>query len=345
MPILNSFFDWFFYSFFNSFFSPFRARKAAAPASPTVLVDNPNEPPQQTILKTLIIVYEPTMDVTSGVKLSQYMHWNNVEDLATGYMSDILQVSNGLVRHQIVERIDVDGFPPKVDGFLYDPHAYMDVMRGMRPYMPQEANYYDIIDRFHILERVSQNEIDEVWIFNFPHAGFYESIMAGPGAFWCNAPPLTHTEGSGRRFVIMGFSFERGVGEMLENLGHRAESILEKTFEGLDGADNLWKRFSRYDKISPGNSAVGNIHFAPNSERDYDWNNRRPVKSECDDWLNNFPNLGGTKRLVTANDWGNGDTRQHHLWWLNHLPKTAGRKNGIHNNWWQYVMNANNVSI
>ena len=26
-----------------------------------------------------------------------------------------------------------------------------------------------------------------------------------------------------RRFVIMGFSYERGVGEMLENMGHRAE--------------------------------------------------------------------------------------------------------------------------
>jgi hypothetical protein len=169
--------------------------------------------------------------------------------------------------------------------------------------------------------------------------------MAGPGAFWCNASPLNKTEASGRRFVIMGFSYERGVGEMLENLGHRAESILEKTFEGLDGQANLWKRFSRYDKISPGNAALGNIHFAPNSERDYDWNNPRPVQSECDDWLNNFPNFQGTKRLVTANDWGNGDTRQHHLWWLKHLPKTAGRTSGIHNNWWQYVMNPNNVPV
>lgn len=328
----------------NSYFASLRGRKAAPPSKPKVIPDSPDEPPQVTILRTLVIVYEPVMD-TSGVKLSQYMHWNKVEDLAKDYMADILQVSNGLVRHQIVQRIDVDGFPPKVDGYLYDPQSYMDVIRGMRPYMPQEANYYEIIDRFQILQRVARDEVDEVWIFNFPHAGFYESIMAGPGAFWCNAPPLKNTDTSGRRFVIMGFSYERGVGEMLENLGHRAESILEKTFEHLDGEANLWKRFSRYDRISSGRAAVGSIHFAPNSERDYDWNNPRPVSSECDDWLNNFPNLQGTTRLVTASDWGNGDTRQHHLWWLKHLPRAAGRQNGIHNNWWQYVMNPNNVPV
>ncbi len=329
----------------ESIFSPLRRRKTTFLPKPPVVPDSTTEPPHQTILKTLVIVYEPTMDMSSGIKLSQYMNWNKVEDLAKGYMSDILQVSNGLVRHQIVQRIDVDGFPSKVDGFRYSPQTYVDVMRGMPPHMPQEADYYDIIDRFQILQRVAKDEVDEVWIFNFPHAGFYESIMGGPDSFWCNAPPLKNTEASRRRFVIMGFSYERGVGEMLENLGHRAESILEKTFENLQGEENLWERFSRYDKISSGQAAVGNIHFAPNSDRDYDWNNPRPVSSECDDWLNNFPNLQGTRRLVTAKDWGNGDTREHHLWWLNHLPKAAGRKNGIHNNWWQYVMNPNNVIV
>ena len=298
------------------------------------------------MIRTLVIVYEPTMDATTGTKLSRYMGWNSVEDLALGYMSDVLEVSGGLVRHQIVQRIDVDEFPAKVDGFRYDPRSYYNVMKGMmRPYMPQEANYYDIIERFHLLDRVARNEIDEAWLFGFPHAGFYEFIMAGPGAFWCNAPPLRNTDASGRRFVIMGFSYERGVGEMLENLGHRVESIMHKTFEGLRGADNLWERFCRYDKVSPGNAALGNVHFAPNSVRDYDWGNTARVVSECDDWLYNFPNFKGIRRTVTARDWGNGETRAHHKWWLKHLPKTTGQINGISNNWWQYVMDPNNVGI
>jgi hypothetical protein len=210
--------------------------------------------------------------------------------------------------------------------------------------MPQEADYYAIIKRFEIIQRVAKNEIDEVWAFGFPHAGFYESIMGGPGAFWCNAPPLINTEASQRRFVIMGFSYERGVGEMLENMGHRAESIMEKTFENITSDDNLWNRFIRYEKTHPGRAALGNVHFAPNSDSDYDWGNPSTVMSECDDWLYNFPDFKGVSREVTAADWGNGDTREHHRWWLKHFPKIKGNKNGIDYNWWQYIANPNNVN-
>jgi hypothetical protein len=307
--------------------------------------DNSEELPQVTVLKTLVIVYDPVVDSTRGTKLSEYMRWNRVEDLATGFMTDILQASGGLARYQIIQRIDVDGFPAKVDGYHYDAQTYLNVVRGVtRPYMPQEADYHAIIDRFNILQLVADNEIDEVWVFNFPHAGFYESMMGGPAAFWCNAPPLKNTEASKRRFIVMGFSYERGVGEMLENMGHRAESIMEKTFEKLSGEENLWKRFIRYQKTAPGMAALGNIHFAPNSQKDYDWNNPDSVLSECDDWLNNFPYFKGAARMVTSNEWGSGDIREHHKWWFRHIPKVAGRKNGIHHNWWQYIMNPNHVT-
>jgi hypothetical protein len=319
-------------------------QKASPPPTPTIPPDSPDEPPQLTILKTLVIVYDPVVDKTSGKKLSEFMGWNKVEDLAKGFMTDILQASRGLARYQIVQRIDVDAFPAKDDGYVYDPQTYLDVVRGIvPPYMPQMADYHAILKRFEILHRVARNEIDEVWMFAFPHAGFYESIMAGPGAFWCNAPPLKRTETSKRRFVIMGFSYERGIGEMLENMGHRVESIMEKTFEPVQGEANLWNRFIRHEQTHPGQAALGSVHFAPNSERDYDWNNPTPVWSECDDWLNNFPDLKDERRLVTSAEWGNGDTRQHHLWWLKHLPSTAGRRNGIHRNWWQYVMDPNRV--
>jgi hypothetical protein len=301
-------------------------------------------PPEVTSLRTLLIVYDPVVDARSGKRLSEFMRWNRVEDLVRGFIADIQETSGGLGQYQILQRIDVDAFPAKVDGYHYDAQSYLNVIRSVaRPYMPQEADYYAIIERFNILERIAQDEIDEVWVFNFPHAGFYESIMGGPGAFWCNAPPLRGTQAARRRFVIMGFSYERGVGEMLENMGHRAESILEKTFEGLSGEDNLWKRFIRYEKTAPGGAAVGNIHFAPNSQRDYDWNNPRAVLSECDDWLRNFPNLKGEVRRVTSAEWGYGDTREHHKWWFRHLPRVGGSRNGINHNWWQYVMDPNYV--
>ncbi|GJQ51986.1 MAG: hypothetical protein HKUEN02_08330 [Anaerolineaceae bacterium] len=327
-----------------NFFSLFR-RKPAPRAQATVAANSPDEPLETIILKTLVIVYNPIVEPSTGKRLSEFMRWNAVEDLGRGFMSDILQASGGLVHYQIIERIDVNAFPVKVDGRAYDAESYLSVLRGDAPPLaPAEANYYAILKDFNILSRVAKNEIDEVWIFNFPHAGFYESIMGGPSAFWCNAPPLQRTDAAKRRFIIMGFSYERGVGEMLENMGHRAESIMEKTFEKVPTEANLWRRFIRYDKTSPGKAALGNVHFAPNSVRDYDWNNPAAVMSECDDWFHNFPDFKGIRREVSANEWGNGDIRKHHVWWLTHFPKTKGRLNGVSNNWWRYIADPNNVS-
>ncbi len=174
----------------------------------------------------------------------------------------------------------------------------------------------------------------------FPYAGYYESVMAGPGAFWCNAPPLTGVGHCERRFVIMGFSCERGPGEMLENLGHRAESILKHVYRHKKGDANLWERFTRYDLRYPGQAECGTVHFAPNSEQDYDWGNGRLVQSRCDSWLK-FPDLNGPPRQVNCQEWGNGDIRQHHLWWLGHLPHVTGKTSGIANNWWQYIIDPN----
>jgi hypothetical protein len=149
-----------------------------------------------TVLKTLVIVYDPLL-IEPPAK--------NYRNICTGTRSRIWQrdscptsckPAEGWRVIRIVQRLDVDDFPAKVDGYRYDAQTYLDVMRGAStPYMPQEADYHAIIERFNILGTCGRNEIDEVWIFNFPHAGFYESIMGGPGAFWCNAPPLRNTDG------------------------------------------------------------------------------------------------------------------------------------------------------
>lgn len=321
-------------NFLNSFFGRFKSTSAKA----TFPADSLTEPAQITQSKVLLIVYDPVMDKTNGTTLSQLQKWYRASDLITGFMADMLEVTGGLVRYQIVERVDLDEFPAKTDGFRYTPQTYLDVLqRKTSPHMPQEADYNSILTKFNVLQRIARNEIDEVWIFAFPHAGFYESTMGGPDAFWCNSQPLKNTATSKRRFVVMGFSFERYIGEMEEAYGHRAESIMEKTFAKLTGAANLWKRFIQYEKSTPGKAACGNVHFAPNSQQDYDWGNAAPVKSECYDWQLNFPNFKGDVRIVNATEWGNGEIRAHHKWWFSHFPKVAGRKNGIHNNWWQYI--------
>src|SRR4030095_2281740 len=111
--------------FFNSLFSKRKVSPLPLPGQPVIIQDSSEEPPQVTVLKTLVIVYDPIVE--PGKKLSQFMHWNNVEDLAKGFMTDVLQTSGGLARYQIIQRIDVDGFPAKVDGYVYDAQTYLNV--------------------------------------------------------------------------------------------------------------------------------------------------------------------------------------------------------------------------
>jgi len=100
---------------------------------------------------------------------------------------------------------------------------------------------------------------------------------------------------------------------------------------------NDWEKFTAHEKVSPGNSGVGNIHFAPNSETDYDWGNRTPVMSNCANWLN-YPDLSGEPKEYTCSEWGNGDIREHHKWWFKHLPHAKGKnaETDKYNNWWIY---------
>jgi hypothetical protein len=174
---------------------------------------------------------------------------------------------------------------------VYDGGEYVKCLRaGSGFHDPDAVDYQRILADFDIVDKINRGAIDEVWLYAFPYGGFYESIMAGPGAFWCNAPELRGTERAQRRFVIMGFSYERGVGEMLEDMGHRAESIMEYVFRHQPGEANLWKRFTRFDKSHPGQAEVGTIHYAPNSRTDYDWGNK--TKTEPLPHVEEFPQSG-----------------------------------------------------
>jgi hypothetical protein len=346
-------------SLLNWLFKP-KSSSTTAPPVPVVPPDNTIEPIHTVTSRVLLVIYDPVMDPVTGKKLSQYMHWQSPDDLANGFIQDILETSDGNARYQIIQRVELNEFPPKTDGYYYDPQTFLDVMNGVQPpHQPEGADYQAILTRLTVLPRIAMREIDEVWLFAFPQAGFYESSMGGAGAFWCNSGPMIWSSGCSRRFIVMGFSYERGIGEMLESFGHRSESLVSKVFKSQDfvawaytqGRDpatvgpnlNLFQQYISFDQIAPGKAGVGTIHYAPNSQRDYDWNNPRQVPSNCYDWYN-FPHFQNDFRQVGSTEWGNGDIRAHHKWWLKHLPKVAGRTSGVANNWWQYIMDPNLIN-
>ncbi len=290
--------------------------------------------------RVLLVIHNPKQH---GRKLTQILPWNDPDDLTHQYIQDLRVASRGFLNYQITERLEVDAFPRKEDGFQYDIDTYLFRWRSRTGFhLPDRVDYAALLRQFKIPARINLDQIDEVWLMAFPYAGYYESVMGGPDAFWCNAPPLGEIGRCNRRFVIMGFNYERGVGEMLESFGHRAESIMAHVYRHKRGEANLWQRFTRHEKTHPGHSECGTVHFAPNSERDYDWGNPRWVRSFCDSWLH-FPDLSAPPRRVNCQEWGNGDIRAHHLWWLSHLPCAPGQTGGILHNWWAYIADPNLV--
>jgi hypothetical protein len=314
------------------------------PVQPVLPADNTTEPARILTSHVLLVVYDPVMD-GAGTKLSKEQHWNRPDDLANTYIQDLLEVSSGLARYEVVQRVELNEFPALTDGFRYTPQTFQAALNRTQPaHQPQYASYQALLTGLNVIPRIENREIDEVWLMGFPYAGFYESTMGGAGGFWCNSPPQAWSTGCRRRFVVMGFNYERGVGEMLHSFGHRCESCIGQVFSKLPDSKNLYKRFALYDKVAPGLAELGTIHFPPNAEKDYDYNNPRKVISNCDDWYN-FPGFKNETRLVNADEWGNGDMRTLHKWWLKHLPKVAGRINGVANNWWQYCLDPNLINL
>ncbi len=303
-------------------------------------------------IKTLVLNYDPKLQSQGDKYLHEVCGFNDPKELAHGYISDLNGCSGGKVIYEIVDWIDINDMIPYTDGFQYTGESFYENFQkasserwdwwGWNGWHAHEKNqasgmadFFWIISTNNLVERINSGEIDEVLVFAQPFSGMYESIMIGPNPVWCNSNPLASHE-LDRNFIMMGFNYHRDVGCMLESYGHRVESILTYVFEKDSRGINYWKRFTLYDKVAPGEAGCGNIHYAPNSDNDYDWGNKRSVYSTCDDWLN-YPNLKGEKREVNCSEWGNGDMRLHHIWWLSHIPKAEGLdSNGMLNNWWGY---------
>lgn len=296
--------------------------------------------PPQLQPRVLMIVHDPY--VAEAQRLHQYMRWHDPHQLAQQYIDDIAMASHNYVRYTVVKVLDAPWFPVKIDGFQYSVATYLQGWARRDMHQPDGLDYHARMAAFDIYARCNRQEFDEVWVFTPPYAGEYESIMVGPDAIWCNAPPL-QTTATTRNFVMMGFNYERDVGCMLENFGHRVESIMQHVYTTHAAPVNIWSAFCQYDARHPQAAACGNVHFAPNSTHDYDWGNRRPVVSSCDRWRDYPHTANAPMRMVDCHEWGNGDMRAHHIWWFQHLPRYHGMLDGVWGNWWDYCVRGHDM--
>lgn len=287
--------------------------------------------------RVMVLDFNPIIESQDNKRLRDLEGWNNPINLESQYINDVKTASGGYLNYQIVLRInDIDAYPTKNNGYVFTDSEYLAALSNPTNNARAIINYNKLLSDYGVCEKLNNGQFDELWVWNGPWFGFYEVTMTGPSAFYTNSPPFTGNS-CNKNFMIMGFSYERSVSEMIEDLGHGLEGTLTHFFGS--SSTTPWGKFSLYDQISPSNSACGTIHYAPNSTSDYDWGNQRTVQSTCEDWLK-YPNLTNASLSISCSPW-NCDGYQYKKWWLTHLPKVPGKTNDYWNNWWKYFAEIN----
>jgi len=222
------------------------------------------------------------------------------------------------------------------------------------------TDYKAIMERINVREWVEENGlrprrgVREFWLWGYHggKVGLWESNMAGPFGDISNSdrdttdlPVLKYT------YTLYHYNYQRGLSEAMEDHMHQIEALLNF----VDGRDSLpereWDKLLFWGKFVgwfPGGNwaqAVQNIskerrcgwaHFAPNSEKDYDWANKRYVLTDIEDWK---PDSSGEKQKINCEKWGCNSLKWF-MYWMRSLP---GNDNGLTyegkplTNWWMFV--------
>lgn len=323
---------------------------------------------ERIIVKVAVVYEDPVVPGTDGKRLHEVattpgygFKWNDPKEMCLQYEAALEEASHGVVDYVIVEQHESDDiFARNVATGKYltvDTLVNHIFKTGPIPGIAQGVSYdyIGMIRHYGFDQKRDSGAINEVWVFNHPACGMYESRMVGDGAFWINSPGIGTEQGAPCKELlsIMFCSYERDLACALESYSHRFESTMMKVYgwwnydERPTKADlTTWDKYTGYakiyDKYEPGMSHVGNVHFPPNGTHDYDFVNETYVMSYADEWLYDYPEIKEEKaRRMNCTEWGN------HVgymkWWLGHMPHFKGISpyDGKLNNWWHYVVDYN----
>ena len=316
--------------------------------------------------KILVLDFDPMMPSRGNVKMSQYLY-NLIkyapdmikppQESAPKFGDLLNEASHGILNYTFTYEY-VNEFPKMTTGFQYTDEQFAEACEaawstGRTPWNYFESaespvtgyrfNYEYFIEKLNLLERKNSGEFDEIWMYS-EMASAFETVMVGRGAYWINGRSIEADCGLFR----INYIAKHRLDTPLENLGHSAEWLLTHVYNGKGKFENVipieerntWEKFMQVDKHFPGDAAVGNVHYAPNSQSDYQWNDKTEVYSTWQDWRDNYPNLTGEKKLSNSNDWGNGNNLTHKAWWFSCFPHVTGRdEEGYSHNWWIYYQN------
>jgi hypothetical protein len=290
----------------------------------------------RTNYQALVLYYNPHVRRDGSLlRVKEAYGYRDIDALCADYIKFLSRASGGQVNFRVVARFELDEFPPDNDPevtFTAENYAEYHSI-GYDLFNHGGVNYPTICNdpRFQIVPRVESRQVDTVWVFGPDYTGFWETAMAGQGAYWVNGGAYPEVNCS-RRFVIYGFGMasHQGVGFMLENTAHMTENILGNRIASgwpavhevtgwstldLTNPDrdptvrllNDWEFFTVSDAVhwdaklvAPGRSQAGLSHFPPTACVNYGWS---AVRHDFDaPWeMDSYRTYGGS--------WGVGNGR------------------------------------
>jgi len=306
--------------------------------------------------RVLLLEFNPRMASHGGKPLNVAMNWKNPRALADEYIRQMESVTDHVVQYAIADSIRIEAFPRFSDGPSFGETEYLGCVSG-NTCRKMQFDYRYYLDKAGLCSRANAGEFDEVWLMGGAHFGFLESTMVGIDAFGTNGPAIRDTDCIAK-LNIMGFSYQRDIPEMLENMGHRVQGTMQQAFGGWRNANdyanppmafprdaNPLERFTARGFDRPV-SACGNIHGFLNSPNwirgvQRDWTNAYFKPNQCDDW-ERYPGLTGATTNNNCARWNCTDLGWKQ-YWLGKVPAFVGETQAGRNNWWAYVLDSSLV--
>ena len=278
-------------------------------AEPTIINDNP-------VTKSIfLLIYNPIIESRGSVDLITLMNWNDPDAITNNIASTLHSSSNNYITYTVQERQEIDGYPILPDGFQYNDETFLNCLNNRSTcHQPNIIDYARLFSDYNICTKT----IDEVWLWGGPEFGFAEYQPAS----YC-----------GKTTFVMGFNYERTLGEALEDFGHRTEYVLDRRI----GVDSDWGTFKQPD------GHCGGIHYPPGTlvpQEEYMFNKTTPTLSDCDGYLS-YPTGPFIMQEISCYNWG-CSAAGYFQWWFGHLPHNTGTSvnpitgQRIYNNWWKY---------
>lgn len=324
--------------------------------------------------KVHLIVFDPRVsddpsDQSKTIPLSQWLTDNkrafNDPDVLTPQIINSFKRSTGdRLTYSVVKTTNISEFPVKTNGYKlnltdlkYCISHWQDKPKTdeFKRKCETGVDYKKIINTLKICDQVNKGQVDEVWMWGYAWFGFSESALVGPDGFAFNGVVIGDSACS-KLVPIMGFNYERGLGEALHDFIHRMEATMTTVYKNWSENRTVtkWDLFGLVKAQSKNYdySGCGSAHYTPTSENEYEYDTgTREISTACDNFSDfhtfNSKELfskSKTKKIdCKSNPWL-CTQEGYSEWWFSRLPKFVGvGSDGVLNDWLAYFVDPSRV--